>query len=100
MRKNESYCLSPHMTTPGGHRPIETIHLHSDGSWWAWVQPGVEQGPFASQTLAEEAFRTFSAGIEKPPIQIQSSWWVVIAIGAVALYYVIMAWQASHRHHS
>jgi len=72
--KHETYCLSPHLRGRAG-LPVTTIHLHSDGSWWFWNPDGIiEQGPFASQMLAEETCKSFSSQIEKPAVNSDFKW--------------------------
>ncbi len=65
-----SRCLSPHLALGKADHPVTTIHLHSDGKWWFWQNDGlIEHGPFASQSLAEDACQLFSARIEKPAVR-------------------------------
>jgi len=72
--KEKPYCLSPHLRVGAGLR-VTTIHLHSDGSWWFWNPDGtIEQGPFDSRMLAEEAWKPVSSEMEKPAVDSDFKW--------------------------
>jgi len=94
----ESRCLAPHLIR---NRPVR-IHLHDDDTWWFWQDDGtIEQGPFDSQELAQEAYQTFSeqekpafgslwssyggwnSEAQKTPLNIK---WILICILAVLVY--------------
>jgi hypothetical protein len=88
-RKNQSYCLSPHLAPGKANRPVTTIHLHSDGSWWFWQDDGmIEQGPFVSQALAQESYQSFSGRIEKPVVRKYDLKWTLIGLLAVLIYWL------------
>ena len=89
--KDKSYCLSPHFTAGKANRPVTTIHLHSDGSWWFWQDDGmIEQGPFASQELAQESYQSFSELIEKPVVRKYDLRWTLLGLLAALIYWLLI----------
>jgi hypothetical protein len=79
----EPYCLSPHLRGRA-FISVTTIHPHSDGSWWFWNPDGmIEQGPFASQMLAEEICRSFSSQVEKPAVKSDFKWALIAMLAVI-----------------
>ena len=97
-----SQCLSPHLANIGNaSRPVTTIHLHSDGSWWCWSPGGIEQGPFATRQLAEEAWQSVVERIQKqppgPPVSNAPFWKTVLIELSFAALFVFVSWLIDHR---
>ena len=91
--KNDSWCLFRLISGSRGLVALSRQFIRT-----AAMVPGgsgiptelIEQGPFASRALAEEACKSFSSQVEKPALK-GGSWWTLIGLLAALIYWLLSA---------